>query len=271
MKLGASPNKVYLEPLKKNLNYLRWKNVTYHTRQLDLGEKSLVLKTLQIATVGENTDVVLTGVRNFPAHKLALICLPKHKDTVNRFTLELERILKIPIDVYVVPDRGNPLDGMLDIVANILKKDGRDFEDIIINVAGGDKVLTCAAVSAAFINGLKAFHVMGDMPVMLPILKLSYNEIVSKAKIAILQAIDKAEGEVKSLKQLSTISGYGKPLLSHHIQGAENSRGLVKLGLVEIERGKRGRTRVKLTTLGKMLLSGATGSAEGMRKTENSH
>jgi len=217
----------------------------------------LTLKTLQIATVGETTDVVLAGVRNFPAHKLALICLSKHKDLVSNFALNLERILKIPIEVHVVPERGNLLDEMLEIVANILKKDGKNFEDIIINVAGGDKVLTCAAVSAAFINGLKAFHVMGDMPVMLPILKLNYTEMVSKAKIDILKAIDQAGGTVDSLEQLSKISGFGKPLLSHHIQGADNSRGLVELGLVETMRAKRGRMKVKLTTLGKMLLYGA--------------
>ncbi len=225
------------------------------------------MKTLQIATAGENTDVILAGVRNFPAHKLALICLSEHQDTITEFASNLERILKMPIDVYVVQSKGNPLDGMLGIVADILKIDGKNFEDIIINAAGGDKVLTCAAVSAAFINGLKAFHVMGDTPIMLPVLKLSYNEIVSRAKIDILRAIDEAGGEVESLKHLSNVSGYGKPLLSHHIRGAENSRGLRELGLVETERVTRGRIRVKLTTLGRMLLFGTAGSRDRSKKS----
>ena len=51
---------------------------------------------------------------------------------------------------------------------------------------------------------------------------------------------------------------YGKPLLSHHIRGAEDSRGLAELGLVETERVKRGRIRVKLTMLGKILLRSAS-------------
>jgi hypothetical protein len=122
--------------------------------------------------------------------------------------------------------------------------------------------LTCAAVSAAFINGLKAFHVVDDKPVMLPIMKLSFTEIVSNAKIQILQDLYNIGGEAKSLKRLETASGYSKPLLSHHIKGAKNSRGLIKLGLVETERGKRGRLKVKLTTLGRMLLLSTLGSTK---------
>lgn len=211
---------------------------------------------MQIATVGEDTAVVLTGLRNFPTHKLALICLPNHEDVINEFAFSLERTLKTPVDMYVVQSEANPLDGLLNIIAKILEKERKNFEDVIINVAGGEKMLTCAAVSAAFINGLKAFHVMGDTPVMLPIMKLSYNEIVSKAKIDILRAIDEGGGEVKSLAQLSAISGYGKSLLSHHIRGTKNSRGLARLGLVETKRVARGRIRVRLSTIGKMVLRG---------------
>jgi hypothetical protein len=42
--------------------------------------------------------------------------------------------------------------------------------------------------------------------------------------------------------------------LSYHIRGSKQGRGLEDLGLVEVERGKRGRLRVKLTALGRMLL-----------------
>ena len=144
----------------------------------------------------------------------------------------------------------------MEAVASILKKDGGEYGEIIINVAGGDKTLTCAAITSAFVNGLKAFHIMDDMPIMLPILKLSYQEILAKTKIDILKAIDEAGGEVESLEQLSKISGYGKPLLSHHIRGTEDSHGLQKLGLVETERISKGRVKIKLTTLGKMVLLG---------------
>ncbi len=73
-------------------------------------------------------------------------------------------------------------------------------------------------------------------------------------KIDILRAIEKAGGEVESLEQLSEISHYGKPLLSYHVKGARDSKGLADLGLVEVERAERGKTNVKLTTLGRLLI-----------------
>jgi hypothetical protein len=221
-----------------------------------------VLRTLQITTVGQDTDIVLTGIRNFPTHKLALICQFEDKEKVEDFASHIKMVLKIPLDIYVLSKTDNIIDSVLESVAEILKKDEENFDDFIVNVAGGEKTLTCAAVSAAFINGLKAFHVVDDKPLMLPILKLSFTEIVSNAKIQILRSLYEIGGKVKSLNRLEKVSGYGKPLLSHHITGSENSKGLVNLGLVETERGKRGRMQVKLTTLGRMLILRTLGSTK---------
>jgi hypothetical protein len=63
---------------------------------------------------------------------------------------------------------------------------------------------------------------------------------------------------VESLDQLEQLSGYGKPLLSYHVQGGKDSKGLISLGLVEIEKGERGKISPKLTTLGKLLITSNT-------------
>lgn len=201
--------------------------------------------------MSDDDETVLVGLRSFPAHKLILICHRKDKGTVEQFSSNIRRVLKIPIDIYTVGD--NILENVIEIFNEIQGIDGDEFDDIIVNVAGGDKLLGCAALTSAFINGLKAFSVMGDMAIALPILKLSYKEIVSKAKINILRTLMKAGGKVESLEQLSKISCYGKPLISYHIHGAEDSRGLLKLGLVEVERKERGRMRVKITALGRLI------------------
>jgi hypothetical protein len=141
-------------------------------------------------------------------------------------------------------------------VSQIIKDEGSNYEQILINVSAGDKMIGCAALSCAFVNGIKAFgtDMKGD-PMLLPILKLSYNEIISDAKIKILQALDKTGGSAESLDELSKYCEFGKPLLSYHIQGSSESKGLVHLGLVDVERLERGRTRIILNTLGKMLIS----------------
>jgi hypothetical protein len=78
--------------------------------------------------------------------------------------------------------------------------------------------------------------------------------MVSEVKLNILRALDRAGGEVDSLDELSKLTNYGKPLLSYHIHGSEDARGLIDLGLAEAMRHSRGKTKVTLTTLGKMLL-----------------
>lgn len=210
------------------------------------------MRTLHIATVGEDTDTVLVGMKNVPTHRLALICLHEHKDSVNDFALDLEKTLKIDVDVHVVD--GRIVESVLEKVAIILNEHKNDFEDVVLNVAGGEKVLTCAAVSAAFFNGLKAFHLKNEIPMMLPVMKVKYSNMISKAKMTILKAIQDAGGEIKSLGQLSDLSGYGRPLLSYHVWGDDESRGLVELGLVEAERKRQGRLEANLTVLGKAML-----------------
>ncbi|MFQ5998783.1 MAG: DUF6293 family protein [Candidatus Bathyarchaeia archaeon] len=211
-----------------------------------------MLRTLQIALIGGNNDAVAVGVRNFPTHKLVLVCMPKDKEDAVKLSADLTGVLKVPVDIHFLSKPG--VKSMLEAVSAIIEKDRENVEDIVINVGGGDKFTTCAGTTAAFVYGLKAFDVMGDTPEMLPILKLSYNELISKAKMDILSAVDKAGGEVENLEALVRVSGYGKPSLSYHLHGAAEGKGLVELGLAEVEREVRGRSRVKLTALGKMLL-----------------
>jgi hypothetical protein len=89
----------------------------------------------------------------------------------------------------------------------------------------------------------------------MPVLKLSYSEIISDAKIKILKAIQGVGGTIESLEQLEQASGYGKPLLSYHVMGSRDSKGLADLGLLEVEKGDRGKISAKLTTLGKLLVT----------------
>ncbi|MHA2065105.1 MAG: HFX_2341 family transcriptional regulator domain-containing protein [Candidatus Thorarchaeota archaeon] len=214
----------------------------------------IMLRTHQIATVGEDTDTVLIGLRNIPAHRLDLLCLKQDRESVGEFAQELERTLKIEVEVHLITEK--IVESVLENVALLLKQHRNEFDDVVLNVAGGDKTLTCAAVSAAYFNGVKAFHLMGDVPVLLPVLKVSYSKVISDAKLKILQKIHSAGGGVKSLKELSEISGYGKPLLSYHINGDDESRGLTDLGLVEVEHKRRGRLQIVLTMVGRAMVLG---------------
>jgi DNA-binding transcriptional ArsR family regulator len=211
------------------------------------------LKTLQIVILGGSDDAVLVGLRSFPAHKLILIASPDHATQANALSGKLTDTLKLAIDIVQLKD--DRVSTMLEAVGQIVRKESENYEDFLINVGSAGKHLTCAGVTAAFVYGIKAFDVMGEQPEVLPVMKFSYMQAVTESKLEILRAIERSGGEVESLEKLSETSNYGKPLLSYHIRGSEDGQGLEELGLVEVERGKRGRLRVRLTALGRILLS----------------
>jgi hypothetical protein len=212
-------------------------------------------KTLQVATLGPDTDPILVGIRALPVHKLYLIHLENDAAVAQKLTHDLASVLKVDVQSQAVPT-SDVLTHVLEGVAEILQREKGNFDDILFNVSSGDKLLGCAALSAAFVNGLKAFAIVHGEPLLMPVLKFSYDQLVSPTKLDILKSLQKNGGEVDSLETLKDISGYGKPLLSYHIQGAEDSKGLVELGLVEVEKGTRGKSITKITTLGRLLTLG---------------
>ncbi len=213
---------------------------------------AMPLRTLQIAILGGNEDAVLVGIKNFPTHKLVLVSPKEGLESAEKLAGRLSSTLKLDVNVEEVKDLTIPT--MLETVASIVNKES-GFEDFVINVGSAGKYLTCAGVTAAFVNGIKAFDVMVDQPMMLPILKLSFSQIISGPKMEILQALMKAGGRTESLEALGKIADFGKPLLSYHIRGSGEGRGLEGLGLVEVSHLKQGRLEVKLTDMGRMLLS----------------
>jgi PII-like signaling protein len=213
------------------------------------------LTTLQIATFGSDMqEGIAAGIRNFPIHKLVLICYSSDNQRAEEFSRKIRNILGIPVTITVV-DRENVIRDVLERVSEIISMHGKNFQQILMNVSCGDKLIGCAALSAAFIHGIKAFGMdSAGAPLPMPVLKLSYSEIISEPKMNILKAMERVGGAVDSLEKLEQASGYGKPLLSYHIMGGKEARGLAELGLVEVEKGDRGRLLTRLTTLGKLLV-----------------
>jgi hypothetical protein len=215
------------------------------------------IRTLQIATFGsDGQDGIALGIRSFSVHKLALICFGSDKGRAEDFARKIKSVLGIPTSITVVT-KENVIRDTMEAVNEIIHIHGNEFQQILMNVSSGDKLIGCAALSSAFINGIQAFGMDATQttPLLMPVLKLSYSEIVSEAKIKILKSISDAGGMIESLDQLEQISSYGKPLLSYHIQGGKDSKGLADLGLVEVERGDRGKISAKLTMLGKLMVS----------------
>ncbi len=210
------------------------------------------MKILQIATLGEEEAPIFAGIREYPVSKLVLIHEPEARFHAAEISRKL-RELQIPVEREEIQ---NPAREMYEVVARIIREERDQYDDIFINVSSGRKLMTCSAISAAFVNGVKAFHVEEDVPMMLPILKFSYSEVISPSKIRVLQSLADLGGEAGSLSALSEASGVEKSLLSYHLRGGREAKGLEELGLVEIDRGTQGRLLIHLSEMGRLLLIG---------------
>jgi len=210
-------------------------------------------KKVVIAPVGDNMDALYIGIKEFPTERVILIT---PEDRIGEAKKAQEELKKFRIPVQIMEIKGNIWEEMFQKIAEIkaIEKD----KDIIINTATGDRVSTCAATSAAFVNGLKAISVEGNVTMMLPVLRFSYYNMLTDKKMDILKLLKKPDC-CNSLEELSKKTKMSLPLISYHINGNLKSEGLKEMGLVETTENK-GKIAVALSTLGRLLIKGYVSS-----------
>lgn len=214
----------------------------------------MVRDTLQIATFGQNTRGILIGIQNFPTAELVLLHYEKDSDEAREFSKNMHTVLGISTISQVISSTG-VVESVINLIDEVIRKE-RDNKQILINLGSGNITICSAALLAAYLNGVKAFSIdENDNLFLYPLLKLGCNEVVSDAKVRILQALDTVGGTTENLDQLSKISRFCKPLLSYHINGSETSEGLIQLGFIDEKKMERGRSKISLNTLGRIFLS----------------
>ena len=201
-----------------------------------------------IAPVGDNLNALFIGMKEFATERVYLITPAGNLKDARRLEKKLE---VFSIDVKIMEVKGSLMESMFASFGKICSIHNHD--ELIVNVATGDRMSTCAALSAAFANGLKAFGVMNKKPMLLPIMKLSYYHELSESKIKILQNLDREE--FRSLSDLRKKTGMSVSLLSYHLNGTIRYKGLLGLRLVEINEENK-QLKVQLSELGSLLLKG---------------
>ena len=206
-------------------------------------------KNVIIAPVGPYMDELFVGIREFPTKKVILI---SHDDFMDKALDTKKNLEKFKIPTEIKSIKGNLWEETFKAVSEI--KNAEKDSNLLINVSTGDRDNRCAATSAAFVNGIRAFGVDDKGLMMLPVLKFNYYNMITEKKMQILRLLNNPNC-CASLEDLSKKSKMSLPLISYHINGNLKSEGLKQLGLVETQE-KKGRVEVHLTTLGKMLLKG---------------
>ena len=226
-----------------------------------MGEEPLEQKkTLQIAIYsdGQPYKGIRDGIRLLPLDKLVIIHEEVHDKNTRLIDIPFREFIKqianaLMTQVEEVVVKSGDLNEILEAVKSVYRDNCKEYDDFLMNVTEGGKLMSCTAISSAFIFGIRAFWVDPKGVHMLPILKLGYQRILSETKLTILGALAGKRGKVESLEQLSEMTGLEKSLISRHINGTDDSQGLVDLGLVSVNRGSRGRIKVEITALGKIV------------------
>jgi len=201
-----------------------------------------------IAPVGKNSKALFVGMTEFPTEKVVLLATKEYLKEASKLSKKLE---EFTIKTEIKELHGNILEETFKIFANLCSI--FDSENLIVNVATGNHSTTCASLSAAYANGLKAFDVMGDMIILLPILRLSYYHELSENKMNILQILN--EKEFNPINKVAERLKMSISLLSYHINGNDKYKGLKDHRLIETKIvGKS--LYVKLSSMGRMLLKG---------------
>lgn len=227
----------------------------------------MVTKIFQIATFGAFcTNSILTGLKIYPSQKLVLICYDYDNINAKHFTKVISSINKNIGIIICLISRQNIIESVFGHFSRIVgsKSEISRFQRILLNVSSGDKLLTYTILSAAYIKGIETFMINSnffDSPAVLPIPRSYYDKIITKTNLRILNSVAKAGGIVYGLDHLQRLSGLVKPLLSYHLHGRNNTKGLIDLGLVCVEsrRNENGTiVIVRLTAVGKLFLTNRT-------------
>ena len=205
------------------------------------------MKHTIIAPAGDNIEALFIGIREFPTEKVILITPKKYMGEASKAQKELRKF-RIPVKILEVS-------GTWESIFRTITEVKPGAENILVNVATGDRDGQCAATSAAFVNGLKAFSIDEGSAMMLPVLKFSYYKMIPERKLAILRLLSEDKTCCASFDELSKRLSMSLPLVSYHVNGNAKSEGLVDMGLAEVAE-KKGRMEITLTPLGRLLIDG---------------
>lgn len=211
-------------------------------------------KKIVIAPVGEFIDEIFVGIREFPTERVVLLTPQNMISEANRIEKDLDKF-KIPVEIWKIKQtksKAGLWEEIFKSISEIRKLESAD--KLVVHVSTGSRETRCAATSASFVNGIKAFAVDEGRAILLPVLKFNYYKLITERKMKLLKIIYEKDC-CSSLDDLSKRAKMSLPLISYHINGNLKSEGLKDLGLVETDEEK-GKVKIRLTTLGNLLLQG---------------
>jgi DNA-binding transcriptional ArsR family regulator len=219
------------------------------------GPSGTVTPVTQVAGVDARPDAVMLGIQRFAVRSVHLVAPADRPEGAQSLAGALGA-LRVPAEVHVVAR--SDLARLIDLVAGLLHTES----DAVLNLSGGWEEYAIAALTAAFLTGKPAYVVQGEGVVPVPVLRVSYPEVLSPAKIRVLRRLAEVGGTMR-LKELAGATGLSRSLVSYHLRGYRDRPGLEDMGLVEPAASDRRGNAVRLTPLGRNLLASGVKPGDG--------
>jgi hypothetical protein len=208
-------------------------------------------KTIVAPVDGSTEDnVFFATLKDFPTKQMILICYPEDMTRARELKGKIET-LSIPASIHMMRAGENRWEDFFTAFSDATE--GLDPNSLLINIATADRISQCALTNAAHVNGVRAVAVIDGKVIMLPIMRLSFDSVLSKKKTAVLKELDGACSD--SLDNLAEKTGMSLQLLSYHIHGSNKQPGLKSLELIDLDDSKK-KNKVCLSPMGRLLMRG---------------
>ena len=230
-------------------------------------------KTTQIVLVGWDYERVLAGMRGYPLDKLILLPTPQEEreikirgadktslDYAKRIKHAISDVMKIEIETHLIP--AHNFEKVFKTIMSIIEKEQSKGSQVILNVSSGTKIMSAAAICAAFMRGTKTYYTIPEMEIYeaegvketiaLPML-VGFKPLhtLSRSAMQILKVLKKVGGRTETMKALANKLGWSKEelsKLSYHVSRLE------AYGLIRTKRIGRELT-IQLSETGFILIS----------------
>lgn len=146
--------------------------------------------------------------------------------------IEYCRTMKIAVDAVELPDVYD-FKNIAMRIRNDIRKHKREGKEIaVFNIAGGTKPTSSAALLACILEGVPTVYVHDRTyeEIHLPLLRMEYNEVLSKEEQEILKTLSRNRTKNLTEVDLASLVNKHKATVNHHI------KNLVSKGAVRLER-----------------------------------
>jgi hypothetical protein len=202
--------------------------------------------TLLICFAG-NQEILQT-YSIYPCQKVVLLYTFRDIDRYHELR-HAGKLLGIEIEGHEYEEDYSKLGGAIDTAMK------GDWKLVVINLEGVGSTIMVAMLTMLSAIRDKCLLVGKDGGELkqLPMVSFKMEEFISESKFKLIEAIHKNPG--CNLAGLSEATGMDKSLISYHINGGKEKRGLRDLGVVATKKGHKGSVILSLTDWGDLLLN----------------